>query len=174
MKGLLTATAVLGVLAIGGLPVLALNLAADETQPAPSAQVEGTPDDGMPPWGKAHGRDKAGKDAVKDKDARREAKDAWKADRLDDVEDGTPGWLKQSEVPPGWAKHHGGQRPHGWDMRVWAHCLADEAGNLREGEKLDPQTACGPRPAKPSKSSDKSSEKSSGKSSAKSKPTPAR
>lgn len=167
MRGFLTATAVLGVLAIGGLPALALTLAADETAPAPSAQVDSTPGNGMPPWaqGKAHGRDKAGKDARK-------------ADRPADGDDGTPGWLKQSEVPPGWTKNHGGQRPHGWNMREWAHCVGDAVADRPEGEKPNAEGACGPRPTKPSKAPEKapnpSAEKSSGMSSEKSTGKPAR
>lgn len=60
MKGLVATTAVLGVLAIGGLPALALTLAADETERAeePSTTLaEGPPDaPGPPPWAQGENR----------------------------------------------------------------------------------------------------------------------
>jgi hypothetical protein len=34
-------------------------------------------------------------------------------------------------------------------MRSWAHCVADAATRLDQGEKLDPEAACGTRPEPP-------------------------
>ena len=144
MRGLLAATAVLGVVAIGGLPVLALALADAETGPDPqvSAQVSTAAlRPGPPPW--AHGHGKPGRD---DK-----AGDDHKAgeDRDDDA-DGPPGWARHGDlVPPGWARNHAGRSPHGWAVREWAHCVADAAADLDGGQKLDPEAACGKRPTPP-------------------------
>jgi hypothetical protein len=132
MRGLLAATAVLGVVAIGGLPVLALALADAETGPdaGVSAQVSdqvsaGALRPGPPPWAHGHGK------------------------RDDDTDD-PPGWARHGDlVPPGWAKNHAGRSPHGWAVREWAHCVADAAADLDGGQKLDPEAACGERPTPP-------------------------
>lgn len=59
MRGLVTTTAVLGVLAIGGLPALALTLAAEETGPdveSTTTLVGGADHVGKPPpWAQGHG-----------------------------------------------------------------------------------------------------------------------
>jgi hypothetical protein len=141
MRGVFTATAVLGVLAIGGLPALALTLAADETAPDEVATTDaGRP--GPPPWaqGRARGHDddKAGSKA--DKDVKKAEREAEKGERG-----------RGTEVPPGWGRHHQGRSPHGWAVRDWAHCLADAAKALPEGEELDPQQACGGKPESPGK-----------------------
>lgn len=143
MKGLLAATAVLGVLAIGGLPTLALTLADNETGADTAAQVDSADQPGPPPWahGHAKGHQKDGKPAKKDKAGR---------DEQGAGGDGRPGWARNGgQVPPGWAKNHPGRSPHGWAMRDWAHCLADAAGELGQGEKLDVEAVCGARPAHP-------------------------
>lgn len=97
MKGLVATTAVLGVLAIGGLPALALTLAAEETGR-----------DTQPP--------------------------------------STLGWAKGTdrEPPPGWVRNHGGATPHGWAVREWAHCRADQAAG-----RADAEADCGPKPVSP-------------------------
>ncbi|MGZ5417162.1 MAG: hypothetical protein ACXWDI_08290 [Nocardioides sp.] len=138
MRGLLAATAVVGVLAIGGLPTLALSLADDETgsDRSPAASQR---EPGPPPWahGKARGHEKPGQDDRADKDKQKD-----KA--------GAPGWMRHDgQVPPGWARNHTGRTPHGWAMRAWAHCVADAAAGLAQGEKLDPESACGERPEPP-------------------------
>lgn len=148
MKGLVAATAVLGVLAIGGIPALALTLADNETGSASTpqeARQEGAErQPGPPPWangqGKGHHKDDKGKDD-KGKDEKKES------DR-DGGGKGQPGWSRHGDqVPPGWARNHEGRSPHGWAMREWAHCLADAAAALGDGERLDPEAACGERPA---------------------------
>ena len=154
MRGLVAATAVLGVIAIGGLPVLALTLADAETgtdDTTPTA-VDRRP--GPPPW--AHGQGKDGKDGKDGKPAKPDKLDKAKGDaesddQDDDAEtDGAPGWARHDDqVPPGWVKHHAGRTPHGWAMREWAHCVADAAADLTSGEKLDPEAACGARPEPP-------------------------
>lgn len=142
----MAATAVVGVLAIGGLPTLALTLADGETT-ADTTSVADTPrQPGPPPWaqGRAKGHHKQDRD---DKDARKD-----KSDAGDNREggDGVPGWARHGDhVPPGWARNHPGRSPHGWAMRAWAHCVADAAARLPEGETLDPERACGTRPAPP-------------------------
>jgi hypothetical protein len=131
---------VLGVLAIGGLPALALTLAQD-TPAGTSREADADREAGPPPWahGKAHGHDKAGKDDRVDKDKQK-----------DKDRDGTPGWMRHDgQVPPGWAKHHPGKVPHGWEMRAWARCVADAATALPDGATLDPESACGERPSPP-------------------------
>jgi hypothetical protein len=106
MRGIVAATAVLGVVAIAGLPSLALTLADDDTGTGTgSSRVE---------------------------------------------RDGPPGWARaRHDVPPGWARNHAGAAPHGWAVREWAHCVADAAAHRAEGEKLDPEAACGARPEPP-------------------------
>jgi hypothetical protein len=137
MRGLLAATAVLGVVAIGGLPVLALTLADAETD----RQVSAARPPGPPPW--AHGQGKPDQDD--------EPGDDDKAGKGRDKDGaGPPGWARHGDsVPPGWAKNHAGRSPHGWAVREWAHCVADAAADLDSGEKLDPEAACGARPTPP-------------------------
>jgi hypothetical protein len=128
MKGVLAATAVLGALAIGGLPGLALSLAADDTGSSSTApaRLDGPP--GPPAWahGAARGRDKDRADRA-DKDKA----DKDKSDKGDDDAEVRPGtgrpdgrhrgWAKQGgAVPPGWARNHPGMTPHGWTVREQA------------------------------------------------------
>jgi hypothetical protein len=148
MRGLLAATAVLGVVAIGGLPVLALTLADAETGAGDTTQTAIDQRPGPPAWAHGHGRDgKPGKpDKAKDDDRHDDQGDA----RDDAEKDGRPGWARHGDqVTPGWAKQHAGRTPHGWAVREWAHCVADAAAKLPDGEKLDPEAACGARPAPP-------------------------
>ncbi len=148
MRGLVAATAVLGVIAIGGLPVLALTLADAETGTGDTTPTAADRRPGPPPW--AHGQGKDGKPAKPDK-AKGDDRD--EADDEDDdgaEADARPGWAgRADQVPPGWAKHHPGRAPHGWAMREWAHCVGDAAADLTSGEKLDPEAACGARPEPP-------------------------
>jgi hypothetical protein len=151
MRGLVAATAVLGVVVIGGLPVLALTLADSETGSGETVTppwADRRP--GPPPW--AHGRDGKPDHGSRsdDQGPDDEARDSDEAeDRGHDH--GQPGWARHGDaVPPGWAKHRAGATPHGWAMRTWAHCVADAAAKLDQGEKLDPEAACGPRPEPPS------------------------
>ena len=142
MRGLVATTAVLGVLAIGGLPALALTLAAEETGPdaEPTTTLVEDPDDtgrpGPPPWAQGRGpggdRDDDGSDAQGE-------------------DEGTPPWAQgeDRQPPPGWTRNHGGATPHGWAVREWASCLADEAGAREPGERVDPESACGGKPASP-------------------------
>lgn len=148
MRGLLAATAVLGVVAIGGLPVLALTLADAET--GPDTQVSAAARrPGPPPWAHGHGKPDHDDKARDDKDGDDRAGEDRDDDRDDDG-DGPPGWARHGDlVPPGWAKNHAGRSPHGWAMREWAHCVADAAADLGSGEKLDPEAACGARPTPP-------------------------
>ncbi len=140
MRGLLATTAVLGVLAIGGLPALALTLAADETDPAQepaTTLAEDTGRPGPPPWaqGRGPGEDRG------DEDDGAEPED----------EDGPPAWAQgeDRQPPPGWARNHPGRTPHGWAVREWALCLAEEAENRGPGERVDPETDCGGKPVSP-------------------------
>ena len=144
MRGLLAATAVLGVVVIGGLPVLALTLADSETGGSETTTLVGADrQPGPPAWAHGHGR------AGKPDHARGEDADEAREDEDRDA-DGQPGWARHGDaVPPGWAKHRAGATPHGWQMRTWAHCVADAAARLDEGEKLDPESACGTRPEPP-------------------------
>lgn len=146
MKGLVAATAVLGVVAIAGLPALALTLASDETRPGSdeTAQVQDGPP-GPPPWARARGHEQdkdQGKDPDKDQDKE-------SGEKTKGPKDG-PGARWSDGVPPGWAKaqgHKAGRTPHGWAMRDWAHCVAGAA--KPEGETFDPEAACGTRPTPP-------------------------
>lgn len=140
----MTTSALLGVLATGGLPVLALNLTSDEA--VTDAATPSTTDPGGPPSeppGKAAGRDKD--------DPRATAKPPKKAKQEGKGSSGEPGWARRTEVPPGWAKNHGGQRPYGWAVREWAHCMADAAAKQGQGQRANPSTTCGEKPAKPDK-----------------------
>lgn len=104
MRGIVAAAAVLGVVAIAGLPTLALTLADEETGTGSSRVERGGP----------------------------------------------PGWARAGhDVPPGWARNHAGAAPHGWAVREWAHCVADGSAHLADGEKRDPEAACGARPEPP-------------------------
>ncbi len=137
MRGILAATAVVGVLAIGGLPALALTLADQETESDRSTAASQRPP-GPPPWahGNARGHEKPGQD---DRDKGRQ-----------EDKSGAPGWMRHDgRVPPGWTRNHAGRPPHGWAMRAWAHCVTDAAAGLDDGEKLDPEAACGRRPEPP-------------------------
>lgn len=60
VKGTLAAGALLGVLAIGGLPALAHTMAADEPTAADAADAW-QPGDGAPPWSNGHHRGQAEK-----------------------------------------------------------------------------------------------------------------
>ena len=140
MRGLLATTAVLGVLAIGGLPVLALTLAADETAPAEepaTTLVDDTGRPGPPPWaqGRGPGEDRGEEDESTDAEGEGEP----------------PAWARRQDgaPPPGWARNHPGKTPHGWAVREWALCLAEEAENLGPGERVDPETDCGGKPVSP-------------------------
>lgn len=73
MRGLVAATAVLGVIAIGGLPVLALTLADAETSTGETTQPAADQRPGPPPWAHAYGRD--GKPAKPDKQHKEKDKD---------------------------------------------------------------------------------------------------
>lgn len=140
MRGVVATTAVLGVLAIGGLPALALTLAAEETGPdaEPTTSLvedtDATGRPGPPPWAQGRG---PGAERHDGDDADKEAGD-----------EGTPGWARREDggPPPGWARNHGGETPHGWAVREWAHCLADQAAENEPGERVDPETDCGPKP----------------------------
>jgi len=142
MKGLVATTAVLGVLAIGGLPALALTLAAEETGPdaEPATTLvedtDGTGRPGPPPWAQERGPGEE-----------RDADDA--GERAEDEGD-PPAWAQRQNgaPPPGWARNHEGT-PHGWAVREWASCLADEAAEDEPGERVDPETDCGPKPVPP-------------------------
>jgi hypothetical protein len=143
MKGLVATTAVLGVLAIGGLPALALTLAAEETGPdadPTTTLVEDTGTAGRPgppPWAQGRG---PGEERGPDEDEGSEADDG-----------GTPGWARGEDdgPPPGWARNHAGATPHGWAVREWASCLADGAAENEPGDRVDPETDCGPKPVPP-------------------------
>lgn len=152
MRGLLAATAVLGVVVIGGLPVLALTLADSETGSSETTTLAGAErQPGPPPW--AHGHGRAGKpDHAKGQDDEGPDDEGRDDDGAEDRDDdrGEPGWARRGgAVPPGWAKHRSGATPHGWAMRSWAHCVADAASRLESGDKLDPEAACGTRPEPP-------------------------
>lgn len=129
MKGLVATTAVLGVLAVGGLPALALTLATEETGPyeEPATTLAQDPDrPGPPPW--AHGR---GGTEGSEGDVEAEG-------------EGVPPWAtgEDREPPPGWERNHGGATPHGWAVREWARCVAEEAGDREPGERLEPGSDC--------------------------------
>lgn len=142
MKGLVATTAVLGVLAIGGLPALALTLAAEETGPdaEPTTTLVEDADDtgrpGPPPWaqGRGPGEERGGEDDSE----------------TEDDEGDPPAWAQRQDgaPPPGWARNHEGT-PHGWAVREWASCLADGAAENEPGERVDPETDCGPKPVPP-------------------------
>ncbi|HEX4978086.1 MAG TPA: hypothetical protein VFV40_09500 [Nocardioides sp.] len=156
MRGLVATTAVLGVLAIGGLPALALTLAAEETGPDSEPATTLVEDDGRPgppPWAQGRGQDK-------DRDEKRP--DGMGDDTDGDTDEGTPPWAEgeDRQPPPGWMRNHDGATPHGWAVREWAHCLGDDAGTEEPGETVGPRSDCGekpvppghaPKPAKPEK-----------------------
>lgn len=136
MRGLVATTAVLGVLAIGGLPALALTLAAEETGPGrepATTLVQDSESPGPPPW--AHGR----------------GRPEGPGDDVEAEGEGVPPWATggDREPPPGWERNHDGATPHGWAVREWARCVAAEAGDREPGDRLDREAACGPRPVPP-------------------------
>ena len=140
MKGLVATTAVLGVLAIGGLPALALTLAVEETGPdaePTTTLVEDTDDTnrpGPPPWAQGRGPDEERGGDEDDSEAE---------------DEGTPGWARGDDAPPpGWIRNHAGATPHGWAVREWAHCRADLAADREPGERVD-EADCGDKPVSP-------------------------
>ena len=139
MRGFLASTAVLGVIAVGGVPALGLAMTGEETTPEDQRSAAAPEDEreGPPPWARGRGGPKAADEAGPDQ--------------------GPPAWArggadgKQRGTPPGWVRNHGGATPHGWAVRDWAHCLADAAKDLEPGQTLDPARACGDKPASPGK-----------------------
>jgi hypothetical protein len=138
MRGFLASTAVLGVIAVGGVPAIGLAMTGEETAPSEqrtAAAPEGERE-GPPPWARGRGGPKG-------------------ADDKADPDKGPPAWArggadgKQRGTPPGWARNHGGATPHGWAVRAWAHCVADAAKDLEPGRRLDRTGACGEKPASP-------------------------
>lgn len=122
-------------LLIGGIPALALTLAADEGSPSSSqaSADEWQPGDGAPPWSKHRS---AGPRADQDKA---------KPDKA---------------MGPKAGRGNG----HGVQMRAWAHCvatpekpaeIASEGPEPEDGasegpeRRFDPEQACGKRPAPP-------------------------
>ena len=120
MKGILAAGAILGVLAVGGLPAFALTMAADPSSGSGSTADTQTwqPGDGAPPW--SDGRHAKG-----------HAK--WHQGESDDDVRGA------GELPPGLAKT--GKTHHGAQMRDWAHCMA--------GAEKPTDHKCGAKPTPP-------------------------
>ena len=141
MRGLVASTALLGALALGGVPALALTLASDETEPrqAPATTLAEESDEGRsgpPPW--AQGRDR-GDDA---------------GERDDEGDDeGPPAWAQgpERQAPPGWARNHAGGKPYGWRVRAWAYCVSQAEADREAGESVSPRARCGEKPAKPAK-----------------------
>ena len=145
MRGLVASTAVLGVLAIGGVPALAMTLASDEAEPRqePATTLAEEPDEGRsgpPTWaqgrgpGENQGRDEGDSD-----------------DEGDDT--GPPAWAQgpERQPPPGWARNHAGAKPYGWTVRAWAYCMSQAEADREAGESVRPRARCGEKPAKPAK-----------------------
>jgi hypothetical protein len=126
MKAMLTATAVIGALAAGSLPALALTLTGAESgHPAGATVVRAA-------------APAADSDDAKDpKDAKEEA--------------GTPGWMRpgHAKLPPGWVRNHQGGTPFGWQMRSWAKCVSDSAAGANESQDVTPPANCGTKPTPP-------------------------
>jgi hypothetical protein len=155
VKGLWVAAAVLGALLIGGIPALALTLAADESSSSSASGEAWQPGDGAPPWANGHGatQDKAGKDKAEKK-----------ADDADGTEPAKPEKPQRAHGPK--AERGNG---HGAQMREWAHCVAaaekpadsaepgddasdgtsQSAGPEDADDGFHPEQACGKRPATP-------------------------
>jgi hypothetical protein len=134
MKGTLTAAALIGALAAGGLPALALGLTGAQTAPQSDAQGDAAVVGVVPAAGDAG-----------------DAGDAGEGD--DDAQDdtGTPGWARHEQrVPPGWAKNHKGATPFGWQMRSWARCVGDNTPpRVSEDDQDTPSAKCGAKPRPP-------------------------
>jgi hypothetical protein len=149
MRGVVAATAVLGVLAVGGLPAAALVVAAEETgTPDAAVAQERT---GPPPWanGQARGHDKDKGGAAEDKGGAAKDKAPRATKPTDDAKREGAQRGRREGPPPGWGRHHQGRSPHGWAVREWARCLAGAAEELPEGRRLDPHAACGGKPEPP-------------------------
>jgi hypothetical protein len=138
MRGFLASTAVLGVIAVGGVPAIGLAMTGEETAPTDQRTATDPEGDreGPPPWARGRGGPKD-------------------ADDKAGPDQGPPAWArggadgKQRGTPPGWARNHGGATPHGWAVRAWAHCRADAAQGREPGEGRDAIAACGEKPASP-------------------------
>jgi hypothetical protein len=137
MRGFLASTAVLGVIAVGGVPALGLVMTGEETTPSDERTATAPKSDrqGPPPWARGRG----GAEGADDKVGPDQGPPAW-------ARGGADG--KQRGAPPGWARNHGGATPHGWAVREWAHCLADASKGLEAGQRPDP-AACGEKPVSP-------------------------
>lgn len=150
MRGLLAATAVAGVLAVGGLPTLGLTLAGDETGPEPAVTL--APPDERPDGEKA--QEQAARKAERDrlKAQKERLKAEWRASgKADDPDAGPPPWAasRGDHVPPGADRRHQGRSPHGHAVRTWAHCVAEAARGLEPGERLEDASAHCVKPVPP-------------------------
>jgi hypothetical protein len=142
MRGVVAATAVLGVLTVGGLPAAALVVAAEETRTPDAAVAQERT--GPPPWANGQAR---GHDEDKGKAGQDEAPRATRPENDEKREGAQRG--RRDGPPPGWGRHHQGRSPHGWAVREWARCLAGAAAELPEGQRLDPHGSCGGKPEPP-------------------------
>lgn len=100
MKGVLAATVLGSVLAVGGVPALALTLTAEQTTgPQPGVTVKAE-QPGPPPWAHARGAERQAQ-KQRWKDQRRAQMDAWKAHKRDQQK----AWHAEGEHqgPPPWA-----------------------------------------------------------------------
>jgi hypothetical protein len=133
MKLLVGTVAVLGALAIGGIPAVAFTLAqADHGLGSESSgdSADHTPGNGPPEWAHSghHG----------DKGDKGEAHDEGR------------GWgpWKDKANEHAWEMSARG-RAHGEAMREWAACVSEHAANQSDDSGFDPEVACGTKPIPP-------------------------
>lgn len=129
MKMLVGTVAVLGALAIGGVPAVAFTLAqADHPLSSTSSgnAADDKPGHGPPEW--ANSRHNGEKDKNKSEKA--------KGPKLDKA---TKHAEKMSSLG----------REHGEAMRMWAACVSEKAGHQPDDDGFDPAVACDTKPIPP-------------------------
>ena len=124
MKMLVGTVAVLGALAIGGLPAIAFTLAQAEHGLAGTSAGDSRDDKpGNGPPEHANSRHNGDKDEANGAKKEKANKHAEEMSSLG--------------------------RAHGEAMRAWAACVSEKAGNQSDDAGFDPEVACGAKPIPP-------------------------
>jgi hypothetical protein len=143
MRMLVGTVAVVGALAAGGIPAMALTSGTHHNAALPSTSTSShttrTRDTGPPSWAPAWGyRDKAAHDRGHPDKAGHD-----RADRRDDRAEGSEARTEHGRKMAALA------RTHANGMRAWASCLHQDAQAAKPGVKGSHSRTCGQRPRPP-------------------------